>query len=175
MLRFLALIASLLVSQAGPVSVEKVAGPEKALRFEVVVPASIDDVWNAFGTKAGMETWIWREARVDLRPGGEWTVVYTPTATGGGTIVSLVPKKQIVMKAMAPETFPTVRKERTLATWSFESLGAKSTRVTLVQTGWKAGREWDEAYDYLSKGNAQLLTQLQQRFVSGPIDWSRFK
>jgi uncharacterized protein YndB with AHSA1/START domain len=175
MLPFLALIASLLVSQAAPVSVERVTTPEKALRFEVVVPASLDDVWDAFGTKAGMETWIWREARVDLRPGGEWTVVYTPTATGGGTIVSLVPKKQIVMKAMAPEKFPTVRKERTTATWGFESLGPKSTRVTLLQTGWKAGQEWDEAYDYLSKGNAQLLTQLQQRFVSGPIDWSRFK
>jgi uncharacterized protein YndB with AHSA1/START domain len=175
MLPFLALVASLVLSQASPVSVEKVTTPEKALRFEVVVPASIDEVWDAFGTKAGMETWIWREARVDLRPGGEWTVVYTPTATGGGTIVSLAPKKQIVMKAMAPEQFPTVRKERTTATWGFESLGPKSTRVTLVQTGWKAGKEWDDAYEYLSKGNAQLLTQLQRRFVSGPIDWSKMK
>lgn len=173
MIPLIAVAMSLLLSQASPVSVEKVSDPEKALRFEVVVPASIDDVWEAFGTKAGLETWIWREARVDLRPGGEWTVVYTPTATGGGTIVSLVPKKQIVMSAMAPEQFPTVRKERTTATWGFESLGPKSTKVTLVQTGWKAGQEWDAAYEYLSKGNAQLLTQLQRRFVSGPIDWSK--
>ena len=175
MFPFLALIASLISAQAGPVTVEKITTPEKALRFEVVVPASLDEVWDAFGTKAGMETWIWREARVDLRPGGEWTVVYTPTATGGGTIVSLVPKKQIVMRAMAPEQFPTVRKERTVATWAFESLGPKSTKVTLVQTGWKAGPEWDAAYEYLSKGNAQLLTQLRQRFISGPVDWSKFK
>lgn len=175
MLPFLAVIASFLLAQASPVTVEKVATPAKALRFEVVVPASLDDVWNAFGTKAGMETWIWREARVDLRPGGEWTVVYTPTATGGGTIVSLIPRKQIVMSAMAPEQYPTVRKERTTATWGFESLGPTSTRVTLVQTGWKAGKEWDDAYDYLAKGNAQLLAQLRQRFISGPTDWSKMK
>ncbi|MEO8679196.1 MAG: SRPBCC domain-containing protein [Vicinamibacterales bacterium] len=175
MFPLLALIASLMSAQASPVSVEKLSTPEKALRFEVVVPASVDEVWDAIGTKAGMETWIWREARVDLKPGGEWTVVYTPTATGGGTIVSLVPKQQIVMRAMAPEQFPTVRKERTVATWGFESLGARSTKVTLVQTGWKTGPEWDAAYEYLSKGNAQLLTQLRQRFVTGPIDWSKLK
>ena len=140
MMPFLAVIASFLLAQASPVTVEKVATPAKALRFEVVVPASLDDVWNAFGTKAGMETWIWREARVDLRPGGEWTVVYTPTATGGGTIVSLIPKKQIVMSAMAPEQFPTVRKERTTATWGFESLGPTSTQGH-ARANWLEGRQ----------------------------------
>ena len=38
-----------------------------------------------------METWLWKDTRVDLRPGGDWLVLYTPTATGGGTIVSFVP------------------------------------------------------------------------------------
>ena len=45
--------------------------------------------------------------------------------------------------------------------------------MTLLQTGWQTGEEWDAAYAYLAKGNAQLLTQLHRRFVSGPIDWSR--
>lgn len=161
--------------QSGPVTTQRLATPEKALQFEVTVPASLDAVWTAFTTKGGLETWIWKETRVDLRAGGDWIVVYSPTATGGGTIESFIPKSRLAIRAMAPEQFPTVRRERTLATFSFEALGPDSTRVTLVQTGWKAGAEWDAAYDYLTKGNAQLLSQLHRRFSSGPIDWSKLK
>ena len=175
MIPALIVLVSLLVTQTSPVSTQKLSSPEKALRFEVVVPGSLDDVWNAFSTKAGMETWLWKEARVEMRPGGDWLVIFSPTATAGGTVVSVVPKAQVVIKAMAPEEFPTVRSERTTATFGFESIGPKATRVTLTQTGWKAGAEWDAAYEYLAKGNAQLLTQLHQRFASGPIDWSKSK
>ena len=172
MIRALALMLAVAVTQTpATVAVEKVAAPEKALRFEVIVPAPLDDVWTAFTTKAGLETWLWKETRVDFRPGGEWTVLYTPTATGGGAIVSIEPKTQVVMRALAPEQFPTVRAERTTAVFSFAAVTPQSTRVTLVQTGWKAGAEWDAAYDYLAQGNAQLLTQLHRRFATGPIVW----
>lgn len=167
-------LVAVLALQVPTVSVQQIAAPEKALRFEVLVPASLDEVWTAFTTQAGLQSWLWRDARVDLRPGGDWIVQYTPTATGGGTIVSLVPRAEIIMRALAPERFPTVRRERTTATFRFEAAGA-ATRVTLLQTGWQTGAEWDAAYDYLAKGNAQLLTQLRERFVSGPIDWSKFK
>ncbi len=50
-------------------------------------------------------------------------------------------------------------------------VGAGATRVTLVQTGWQTGAEWDAAYDYLAGGNAQLLAQLHRRFTTGPIAW----
>ena len=43
----------------------------------------------------------------------------------------------------------------------------------LVQTGRQTGAEWDAAYEYLAAGNAELLTQLYQRFASGPIAWPK--
>ncbi len=167
-------LLALLALPTPALSVQHLAAPEKALRFEVVVPASLDEVWTAFTTQAGRQSWLWKDARVDLGPGGDWMVQYTPTATGGGTIVSLVPRAEVVMRARAPERFPTVRRERTTASFRFEVAGA-ATRVTLLQTGWQTGAEWDAASEYLAKGNAQLLTQLRERFVSGPIDWSKFK
>jgi uncharacterized protein YndB with AHSA1/START domain len=111
---------------------------------------------------------------VDLRAGGEWTVHYPGGKTGGGTIVGFVPLRSVEMRAMAPEQFPTVRSERTKALFEFETAGAE-TRVTLTQSGWKQGKEWDDAYDYLAKGNAQLLGQLWYRFAKGPIDWNAAK
>lgn len=156
----------------GPVTVTKVASPKKALRFEMTVPGSLDQVWTAFTTKDGLTTWLWRDVLVDAHPGGDWLVVF-PKSTGGGTIVSLEPKKRLVISALAPDMFPTVRKERTTATFEFVAATQTSTKITLVQTGWKTGAEWDAAYEYLAGGNAELLTQLYQRFVSGPLTWPK--
>jgi uncharacterized protein YndB with AHSA1/START domain len=161
-----------IVHAAGPVSVTRVASPEKALRFEVTVAGSLDEVWAAFTTSEGLGAWLWRDVRVDARPGGDWLAMF-PQTTGGGTIVSLTPKRQIVISALAPDRFPIVRETRTRATFEFAPVSPSSTKVTLVQTGWKAGEEWDAAYDYLAGGNAELLDQLYQRFATGPVDWPK--
>jgi uncharacterized protein YndB with AHSA1/START domain len=148
------------------------AAPDKTLVLEVTIPASRAAVWQAFTTSAGLSTWLTPDAVVDLRPGGEWTAHFPGGKTGGGTIVSFVPEKEIILSAMAPERFPTVRAERTTARFQFEAKG-ESTVVRLVQTGWKSGEEWDRAYEYLTVGNAQLLATLHRRFVNGPIDWAK--
>ena len=155
------------------VQVTKQAQPEKALLFETVVPASMDDVWTAFTTNAGLSTWLTPGAVVELRKGGEWTAHFPDGATGGGTIIDATPKRKLVMSAKAPPMFPHVSAERTTATWIFEPVSEKVTRVSLRQTGWKQGEEWDKAYDYLAVGNAQLLDTLRRRFESGPMDWDK--
>jgi len=157
----------------GAVKVNKILTPAKELRFEVEVPAPVDQVWQAMSTAEGLKTWLTPDAKVDLRPGGDWLAIFPGgAAPGGGTIVSFVPEKSITLRAMAPTQFPTVRQERTLAVFELRRLDTNTTRVTLRQTGWKEGKEWDDAYEYLSKGNPQLLNAMRQRFVSGPIDWA---
>lgn len=172
-MRSLIVLALALAQAPAPVSVTKIASPERALRFEATVPAPLDDVWTAFTTQEGLATWLWRDVRVDLRPGGDWVVLFPGGKTGGGTIVSFAPKRRITMAAMAPEQFPEVRAQRTTAVFEFEAVTPDSTKVTLTQTGWKQGREWDEAYEYLATGNATLLQQLHRRFVSGPLPWPK--
>lgn len=164
------LSTAVLAQTPSPVKVQKMSVPEKALKFEVMVPAKPADVWTAFSTSEGLSTWLWRDCTVDLKAGGEWTVHYPGGATGGGSIVSFKPGRQIVIHAMAPEKFPEVRKIGTTAVFDIEPAGAE-TRVTLTQTGWKEGKEWDDAYDYLAVGNSQLMSQLHTRFVRGPLKW----
>jgi len=153
------------------VTVTKIDSPEKALKFEVTVPATLDQVWRAFTTKEGAQEWLWRDMSVDLREGGDWIVRF-PGSTGGGTIASFEPMRSITIRALAPERFPEVRRERTTAVFTFERVESR-TKVTPQQTVWKKGKEWDDAYDYLAVGNAQLLNQLLARFKNGPIDWNR--
>ena len=174
--KIVALIAVLaLASARHAVAQDEVAHgvpePQK-LVIELEVPAPVSEVWRAFSTSEGLSTWLTPNAVVDLRPGGEWTAHFPGGSTGGGTIVSFVPEKEIVLAALAPDKFPHVRAERTRATFQFESRGS-STVVRLTQTGWKAGPEWTQAYEYLVAGNAQLMATLHHRFVTGPIDWSK--
>ena len=166
-------LLALPVSAQTRVQVTKQAQPEKALLFETAIPASLDDVWTAFTTSAGLSTWLTPGAVVELRKGGEWTAHFPGGATGGGTIIDFTPKTKLVMSAKAPPMFPHVAAERTTATWIFERVGDKVTRVSLHQTGWKEGEEWDKAYEYLAVGNAQLLDTLRRRFENGPIDWDK--
>lgn len=148
------------------------ATPPEELVIQVEVPAPLPEVWQAFTTSEGLTTWLTPQATVDLRPGGEWTARFPGGSTGGGTIVSFVPEKELVISALAPDRFPHVRAERTRAVFRFEARG-NSTIVRLTQSGWKNGSEWTSAYEYLVAGNAQLLSTLHKRFVDGPIDWKK--
>jgi uncharacterized protein YndB with AHSA1/START domain len=147
-------------------------GTGKVLVLEVTVPAPRAEVWKAFSTSEGLSSWLAPNAVVDLKPGGDWMVRFPGGSSAGGTIVSFVPQQEIVISALAPEKFPTVRAQRTTARFTLEDHGT-GTLVRLTQTGWKDGDEWDRAYEYLTAGNAQLLATLHRRFVSGPIDWSK--
>jgi len=144
----------------------------KTLVIQIEVPAKVSEVWKAFATSEGLSTWLFPNATVDLKPGGDWLVHFPGGGTGGGTVVSFVPEKELVIAALAPERFPHVRADRTRAVFTFEPRG-DATIVRLTQSGWKTGAEWDQAYEYLTAGNAQLLSTLHKRFVEGPVDWKK--
>jgi uncharacterized protein YndB with AHSA1/START domain len=163
--------AGFVAAQGESQTANSVAAPQQFV-LEIEVPAPLHDVWQAFATSEGLSTWLFPNATVDLRPGGDWLVHFPGGSTGGGTIVSFVPEKELVLNALAPDKFPHVRAERTRAVFQFEARG-NSTVVRLTQSGWKSGDEWTQAYEYLVAGNAQLLATLHKRFVSGPTDWAK--
>src|ERR1700719_366222 len=132
---FLALALSVTVACAqGPAKAVKAVAADKVLVLEVTVPAPLNAVWEAFTTSAGLSTWLTPGAVVDLKEGGEWTAHFPGGSTGGGTILSFVPEKELVLSAMAPDRFPTVRATRTKARFQFEAKGG-STIGRLTQPG----------------------------------------
>src|SRR5258707_13045159 len=91
----------------------KPAAADKVLVLEVTVPASLNAVWEAFTTSAGLSTWLTPGAVVDLKEGGEWTAHFPGGSTGGGTILSFVREKELVLSSLASGKSPTVRARRT--------------------------------------------------------------
>src|ERR1700712_2348610 len=102
----LALTATAACAQE-PAKAVKTAAADKVLVLEVTVPASLNAVWEAFTTSAGLSTWLTPGAVVDLKEGGEWTAHFPGGSTGGGPIISFVPQQDLILSALAPDPLPT--------------------------------------------------------------------
>lgn len=60
-----------------------------------------------------------------------------------------------------------VRGHRTNVILTFEPLGDRETRVTLVQVGWGVGPAWDIAHGYFEKAWGHVLDAYKKRIESG--------
>ncbi|MEM7417160.1 MAG: SRPBCC domain-containing protein [Gemmatimonadota bacterium] len=152
-------------------------GPARSLEWEFFLAAPVDAVWHAWVTPDGLTTWAGPAALVDLRAGGTWEVHFNPDRPAGergsdaNEIVSFEAGRFLHIKAGAPLEFPTIREQKTDFTVTLEALGSEHTRVVVRQGGWLDGDEWDRGYRYLADANAEWLSWMVRRYISGPLEW----
>ena len=153
-------------------------GAERAIDKEVVVPASVDAVWDAWTTREGITSFMAPDARVEPRVGGAFSIHFDPGAAPGARgaddmrFMALQPKRMLSFDWNAPPSLPEVRAQRTFVVVRLAPVDDKTTRVTLHHTGWGDGGEWDKAYAYFDRAWGNVLGNLQKRFESGPVDWT---
>ena len=145
---------------------------ENALIHEGVVEAPVDQVWAAYTTKEGLESWMVAAAEIDLRVGGLMKTRYHakgPIEDGKGIeniILSYEPKRMISLKVTrAPTGFPFPNAITNM--WTvvyFEPLDEKTTRVRSVSLGFKDDEESKKMREFFNHGNAVTLQGLQKRF-----------
>src|SRR5205823_10227378 len=89
------------------------AQDEKPLVHEAIVNAPLDQVWAAYTTKAGLESWMVAHAEIELKLGGKMKTRYDPKGTVDNakaienTILSYEPMRMISFKVTkAPQGFP---------------------------------------------------------------------
>lgn len=165
-----------------PVRAEVVTAPDggKILVHELVIPAPAKDVWAAIATPEGWRTWAVPHA---------WTTPGDPDLmeTSYGTnarlgdpaniqqrIVARLPGRILVFRtARTPPGFPDAEAFlRTSAFFELEPAGS-GTRVRLSGAGYPPGEEGERLMSFFMEGNRTSLEQLRERFVSGPVDWSK--
>lgn len=154
---------------------------ERVLQHQVVVNASLADVWNAFTTSEGLRSFVAPVAQIDFRVGGIWEASYNPRAKIGdpgnirNEIITYVPLRMLAIHVVnAPPKFPypdVIKNVWTVI--EFEDLGLNRVRATASMTGWKTGPSWDAVYKMFEADNAIVFGKLQKRFREGPIQWER--
>ena len=151
--------------------------PDRAIRLEIAVQASLDAVWKAWTTEEGIRTFFAPDCHVELRIDGAYEIFFDPQAEPGKRgademrILAFQPRKMLAFTWNAPLHMTQVRKQRTHVVVRFHELNGR-TKVTLFHDGWGEGPEWDQAFEYFMKAWRDLvLPRLRYRFSVGPVDW----
>lgn len=150
---------------------------EKFLQGELVIPANLKDVWEAWTTEAGVKTFFAPDCQVDLKPGGAYEMYFAPESQPGlrggegCRILAVQPMTMLSFTWNAPPSLPDVRGHYTHVIIRFIEK-AEGTHVTLTHDGWGFGGEWDRAFDYFNAAWFKVvLPRLKFRFEQCPIDW----
>jgi uncharacterized protein YndB with AHSA1/START domain len=156
------------------------AAAERAIDKAVVVPATVDQVWEAWTTREGIVAFFAPDAKIDARPGGAFEVYFDPLAAPGAKgadgmrYLALQPKRMLSFDWNAPPHLPEARAQRTFVIVRLEPVDERQTRVTLHHTGWGDGGQWDQAHAYFDRAWTGVLGNLKKRFEQGPQDWSEW-
>jgi uncharacterized protein YndB with AHSA1/START domain len=151
----------------------RAAGGDRILNWTAEVDGPVAEVWKAFTTKEGIESWMVPVVEVDLRRGGSIRTNYNPKAKIGdpGTITHVIlayePERMISSRFIAPENAPAAKVAE--ATWGvsfFEEIAPQRTRVTYRSCGWGHGPEWDTAERFFEQGNAWTFDRLRAKFAA---------
>jgi uncharacterized protein YndB with AHSA1/START domain len=137
-----------------------------------VVNAPVADVWKAWTTAEGIESFFApKAAKVEPWPGGAfelWFGVNLPEGTRGSEgckVHSVKPMEQFVFEWNAPPTIPTIRGLRTLVYLDFRPLPDNRTEVTLRNFGYGDGEDWAKSKAYFAAAWPAVLGSLEKRFM----------
>ena len=137
-----------------------------------VINAPVEEVWKAWTTAAGIETFFAPKAvSVEPVPGGAfelWFGVNNPEGSRGceGCLVhSVKPMEQLVFEWNAPPTIPTIRVLRTLVYLDFKPLPDNRTELTLRNFGYGDGEEWAKNKAYFTQAWPAVMASLEKRFA----------
>lgn len=146
--------------------------PPNSLKHEAVIDAPVSEVWKAFSTKEGLESWMVPKASFDLKVGGKMRTTYNKEATLGdehtieNTILAYVPERMLSFQCTrTPKGFPFT--DQFKQTWSicyFEPMNDKQTRVRFVGLNYATDEKSKEMRQFFETGNAQVLESLKKRF-----------
>ncbi|MFQ5983545.1 MAG: SRPBCC domain-containing protein [Woeseiaceae bacterium] len=140
------------------------------LSKEVVVRASLDDVWNAWTTADGL-AFISKKSNVDLRLNGpyEWFLDLGPDENGisgseGSRILAYLPREMLAFSWTFPPDVPELRnaRETTQVVVRFTDQGNDSVLVRLDVIGWKDGEPWQRGYEYFDEAWGYVLEALKE-------------
>jgi uncharacterized protein YndB with AHSA1/START domain len=153
---------------------------ERSIDKSIVVPATLDQAWDAWTTREGIISFFAPDAKIEPKVGGAFHIYINPLAEPGMKgaddmkFMALQPKQMLSFDWNAPPHLAEARQQRTFVVVRFASVSDKETRVSLHHTGWGDGGDWDKAYAYFDKAWGNVLANLRKRFESGPQDWTEW-
>jgi uncharacterized protein YndB with AHSA1/START domain len=126
----------------------------RAIRLEVDVPGTPEEVWATVATGAGITSWFVPSA-VEEREGGAITMHFGEGMDETGTVTAWEPPRRFAYATGAGT-------ERALEyEWLVEPGEAGESRVALINSGFGEGPDWDRDYEGMAGGWPLFLENLR--------------
>ncbi|MHC4975979.1 MAG: SRPBCC family protein [Planctomycetota bacterium] len=143
------------------------------------LPTPVEQLWRLWTTNEGISTFFCQAPDIDLRPGGNYRIIFQPDAPQGergaedSTILSYIPHRSLTFTWSAPPSVPEIRALGSVCwvTLEFNAIDDNSSQLTLTHHGFGEGPEWAKVHEYFSEAWPYVLNMLEKSINDGPIDW----
>jgi uncharacterized protein YndB with AHSA1/START domain len=164
------------------------AGKQKTGRtifLEATVPALPAEVFRLWTSKEGVGKFFAPGARIDLKPGGRYEILFAPASdpegnshgTKGARILRLVRDRELAFEWITfagdeslgrnapPFAPPAERNIRPLPTWvelAFDPVPGQpdQTHLRFAHYGFREGEKWEQSYDWFGRAWKSVLDEL---------------
>lgn len=154
---------------------------EKSIRLFIDINSPVDSVWNRWTSPDNIRKFFAPASEVEFKALGKFNIFFTPNKAQGlkgaedNFFLAIQEKQMLSFTWDAPPNWPEIRKQRTSVVVRFIKTTDTTTQVTLTQSGWGTGNDWDEVYDYfVSAWGGAVLPFLKYSLEIAPINWSDF-
>ena len=149
----------------------------KILEKEIIVKATLDDVWKAWTSEKGLG-FISNKSNIELKRNGayEWFLDLEADKNGkcggeGSKVLAYLPKEMIAFSWTFPPSIPELRDadKTTQVVVKFKEIEEDTVLVQLSMHEWEEGKNWDEGWAYFDKAWEIVLDRLKLHF-EGDVD-----
>ena len=136
----------------------------------MLVAASPRDAWDAWVDPTRVVEFLGAEARIDLRIGGRYEILFLLDAPEGQQgaegcrILAYLPGEMLAFSWNAPPHLRDIRSRHTWVVITFQGPAGGPTRIRLVQTGFGDGPAWDEDLSYFQAAWGRVLGRFREHF-----------
>jgi len=164
-----------------PGSLGYAGGPLAPIAHERVVELPRSEVWKLLATGEGWKRFFDVEARIELRPGGKFEILFDPDAppgqqgSEGCTVLSFLPDEMLSFTWNAPPKFAHARSRYTWVVVRFTEPAVTRTFVRLDHLGFAEQAadnpdhraEWEEVRAYFQRAWGMVLDKMKEQESKG--------
>lgn len=149
----------------------------RSIEYSCIVEANLAEVWEAWTTNEGVQTFFAPQSKVELKIGGDYELYFQPESkegqrgSEGMKIQSYLPERMLAFDWNSPPQFGDYRGKKTWVVIEVVELDDDLCEVTLNHCGFGEGQVWDEIHDYFCKAWKLVLHRLERSFRIGAVDW----
>lgn len=152
---------------------DEISRPDRIISVTATLNCSIDSAFAQFSDNTKLEGWLAVKADVEMSPGGKYELFWSPDdpdltnqSTYGCRVLAVdAPNFFNIEWRGNTEHKNFMNNIRPLTNVSviFVKIGSHKTKVTLLHTGWRLGKDWDQAYNFFVTAWARAFKVLENR------------